>query len=313
MDTLKICIVETAPIPENPIDAHVRNAIEIQRFLRSKGHSCDLVAQNQKLIVKKYDIIIVSYASLYFDFKMFEPLFEANKDAKVGWLTNEYNLSPNGCFKPLMSFVIANFEEKKWKKKWFSKFLMVNLNTFFARERNEESEKPYPVIYYGTFRPDRERYFKKYLRKNFILSTSEKNKRKFKEIGASCKYTGKMNWLKGKETLNKFKASLYIEDEVTHDLYNHLANRFYEALYCNCALFFDVSCRNTVKKSGYPINEWWFVDGYDQLMEKLKDPSYNERRLQFLEANTKHALAERSEVFTKIEEFLYEVKNGTPV
>lgn len=313
MEILKICIIETAPIPENPIDAHVRNAIEIQRYLRSKGHECDLVAQNQKIVVKKYDILIVSYASLYFDFKTFGPLFEANKEAKVGWLTNEYNLSPNSFYKKMVSFVIANFEEKKWKKKWYSDFLMVNLNTFFAREPNKETRKLYDAIYYGTFRPGRDRYFKKYLKKDFILSTSEKNKRKFKEIGATCRYMGKMNWLKGKETLNQFKASLYIEDEVTHDLYNHLANRFYEALFCNCGIFFDKSCQNTIKRSGYPIDSWWIVESYDEMMQKVKDPSYNERRLQFVEDNTKHALAERSEAFARIEQFLHEVKNGKSI
>lgn len=311
---MNFCIIETAPIPVNPIDAHVRNAIEIQRYLRNKGHSCDLLGQNQNFVVKTYDIVIISYASLYFDFKKFTPLVEANvkAGAKFGWLTNEYNLSPNGCFKTYMTFVIANFEEKKWKKKWYSDFLMVNLNTLFARERNTKERKLYDLIYYGTYRPDREKYFKKYLQGEAILSTSEKNKVKYKTIGASCRFMAKVNWAKGKETLNKFKASLYIEDETTHDLYNHLANRFYEALFCNSAMFFDRSCRRTIDLSGYPIDSWFLVNSYEELMMKIKSPEFEEKTEKFLEECTAMALEEKKKSLEAIEAFLLSLgaKNG---
>lgn len=308
---MNVCIIETAPIPVNPIDAHVRNAIEIQRYLRLCGHGCDLLGQNQSFVIKKYDVVIISYASLYFDFKKFEPLVAAQeKTTKFGWLTNEYNLSPNGCFKPLMSFVIANFEEKKWKKKWYKDFLMVNLNTLFARERNTKKIKPHSAIYYGTYRPGREDYFKKYLQGDLILSTSEKNKVKYKTIGASCRYMGKLNWSKGQETLNSFKASLYIEDKVTHDLYNHLANRFYEALFCNTAVFFDRSCRSTLEKCGYPIDPFFIVSSYEEMMMKIKSPEFNEQLETFLARCTSKALDEKKETLRSIEKFLLEVHNA---
>jgi hypothetical protein len=302
---MKVCIIETAPIPVNPIDAHVRNAIELQRYLRNQGHNCDLLGQNQNFIIKQYDIVIISYASLYFDFKKFEPLVEANKDtAKFGWLTNEYNLSPNGCFKKYMTFVIANFEEKKWKKKWYKDFLMVNLNTLFAKERNVKDRKPHEMVYYGTYRPDRIPYFKKYLQGNLILSTSEKNKVKYKTIGAKCKFAGKLNWASGKETLNQFKASLYIEDEVTHELYNHLANRFYEALYCNTAIFFDRSCKFTIEKSGYDIDEFFMVSSYEEMAKKIKDDKFTQKTEEFLCKNTEKALEEKAATLDAVHNFL---------
>lgn len=308
---MKICIIETAPIPVNPIDAHVRNAIEIQRYLRNSGHECDLLGQNQNFVVKQYDIVIISYASLYFDFKKFEPLVAAqSKDTKFGWLTNEYNLSPNGCFKPLMTFVIANFEEKKWRKKWYKDFLMVNINILFARERNTKEMKTHEVIYYGTYRPDREEYFKKYLQGDLILSTSEKNKVKYKTIGANCRFMAKVNWAKSKETLNKFKASLYIEDKTTHELYNHLANRFYEALFCNTAVFFDRSCRKTLDLCDYNIDPWFTVGSYEEMMMKIRSPEFHEKTETFLARGTNKALEEKKETLKAIEAFLIKVKNG---
>lgn len=96
----KIAIIETALVSKNKIiDAHVRNAIELQKYLNKQENiECDLLASNWPVPKNKYDLILFSYASFYFDFKVFEELMNINKETKVGWITNEYNLSPNTFF-----------------------------------------------------------------------------------------------------------------------------------------------------------------------------------------------------------------------
>jgi hypothetical protein len=129
-------------------------------------------------------------------------------------------------------------------------------------------DKKYPCIYYGTYRADRESYFLKYFRKWMIVSTSNKNQHKFTSRGISATFIDKLQWTGIEQRLSGFASSLYIEDATTHMNYNHLANRFYEALSHNIPCFFDMSCRKTVKKSEWPVERFWFVNSEEELKDK---------------------------------------------
>ena len=113
----KICIIETSLRSANPIDAHVRNSIEIQKAIIASGFECDLLFSNVPYLMKKYDFIVYSYSSFYFQFEAFRQLIEyQDSTCRYGWITNEYNISPNGYYKDSIEFVISNFEETKKKK-----------------------------------------------------------------------------------------------------------------------------------------------------------------------------------------------------
>jgi len=277
---MNILIMETCTKAENGIDAHLRNAIEIKKYLENKNHLVylEFIDTLKYFDKKNIDCIIVSYASFYADFKNMKRIIEENKQAKLFWISNEYNLMPNGSlyniFKERNADIIANFEKKSNDIKCFNNFYFLNLNLLLFDNDKRNINKKYDCIYYGTFREDRKIYFEKYLQKNVFLSTSEKNIKKFIDCNCNPKFIKKLSWEHKKETLNNFKYSLYIEDVHIHDNFNNLANRFYEALKCNTVLFFDINCKNTINKSKIEFDDYFYVRDYDELTNKIKNDNY---------------------------------------
>jgi len=193
-------------------------------------------------------------------------------------VTNEYNL---GEPIPLWSVVkksgrkytvIANHgsEGSKVILKYTKEWLQVDLNALcYGKEKKISSFfPPKGCVYYGSFRKDRIDYFKKYLsHASMTLSTHSKNVDKFKNINPDISnVVPRISW-SGKG-LSFFKSSLYIEDVTTHDNYNHLANRFYEALNYDIIPLFDVSCSNTLKLSGLTNYEDFVIESPDDIKDK---------------------------------------------
>ena len=166
--------------------------------------------------------------------------------------------------------VIANHVESGTAVKDYEKFHTINLNLLLFKGVNKLTDKKYDLIYWGSYRPNREKYFREYFDADMMLSTSQKNLKKFRDIG--CKATGinKLSWDRHQETLNLFKYTLYIEDEKTHNHYSHLANRFYEALQCNVLTFFDSNTAKTTAQAGLSIPDFFFVEGSQDLKNKIK-------------------------------------------
>jgi hypothetical protein len=282
--------------------------MEIFNHLK-RTHDCTIADFNSVIDPKKqYDIILYSSASIYNNHEKFNELMDNQKNCQIGWITNEFELFANDFVKRRMTFMITNFEESGIKRAHrHDQLLVTNLNTLIAKPRNPLCEKKYKVCYYGTWRKYRQEYFKKYFKDDMIVSTSQRNFRKFEGLDRDFNVTDKFSWEQGQETLNLFEASLYIEDSKTHDCFNYLANRFYEALFCNTAVFFDKSCQNTIDKSvKYKINKYFVVDSLDELNTKLEtlDPKM---LLSFLSYNTQVALKEKQETLNDIESFLLEL------
>lgn len=306
---MRVLLVESSPISKaNSVTVHLRNSLILEKFLKDQGHDCRLVCDDAGIpdINEQFDFIIFISATFYFKFDRFVTLMDNQKVCKIGWCSNEVDLFCQDFLKQYgINFLICNFEEHGVKKahRIYQKFLMTNLNSFIARPRNPICDKKYDIVGYFTYRKWREIYFKKYCIKDFILSTSTKNVKKFLLSGCDCWLIDKMSWEIGNETLNLFKANLYIEDVVTHKCYNHLANRVYEALFCNCMVLFDKSCINTIKRSGYHIDDYFLIDSYDEIADKIKnvDPKLLE---EFLTVNTKLALEDKQKSLSEIEQFL---------
>lgn len=304
---MKILIVETSPINKNAnVTVHIRNALNLTAYLQ-QNHDCRLVSREDDItdIGEQFDYIIFISATFYFQYQRFVQLMDNQKSCKIGWLTNEFELFANDFLKDRIDFIIANFEE--WGVKAahkHEKFLMTNLNALSSRPPNALTEKKHLVCYYGTYRKYRMPYFKKYFVGDMILSTSVKNIKKFQILGCDCwLMDGTFSWADGQETLNLFKSTLYIEDTKTHKLFNHLANRFFEGLYCNCAVFFDKSCCNSIKRDVFKIPDTFIVDSYNELVDRAENVDPKELA-DFVRVNSAIAVDVKSKMLKDIESFL---------
>jgi len=251
------------------IDAHLRNSLVLRDCLDAELLLSD--EHYHKARAKKWDAFILSYASFYSPFKSIYKLMEENPDATRFFVANEYQLNLIAGYNP--HYVLTNFERSHLKYSIDTQ--RFNLNLLLAQPPNDIASEKYPkkydCVYYGTYRPDRAKYFKEYLQYPIYLSTSTKNMKKFKHVGCNPRWLGKFDWTKGAETLNLFKYSLYIEDEYTHNVYNYLANRYYEACFCNNVMFFDINCKNTVEKSeiAYHFDPFYYVNSHKELLDKI--------------------------------------------
>jgi hypothetical protein len=152
--------------------------------------------------------------------------------------------------------------------KYVNKWNILNLNALIYSPVKINPSSKDGIIYYGSFRSDRSKYFTKYLNSDIILSTHKKNREKFLNAGVKTeKFIDRLKW--DKDGLAPYLCSLYIEDEKTHTYYNHLANRFYESLNYNVVPLFSEECSNTINLSQYPIPPDLIFSSANQIKEKL--------------------------------------------
>jgi hypothetical protein len=313
---MKFLIIDSHKGTEaTPQNLHWLNANKLVIHLRTLGHVVDFIWSHPEVndtIGTGYDAIIFNHASRYSYIS--DEWIKLNPQAKLFYVTNEYNLG-----EPLILWshvkstgkqfdVIANHDmaASKVVKKYVNKWNIVNLNALIVENAAVETSNPFftveqtQCVYYGSFRKDRVKYFKKYFNGNIIISTHVKNRYKFEELGITGPFADRIDW--GGVGLSNYKTSLYIEDASTHTNYNFLANRFYEALNYNIFPVFDASCDNTLKKSGYTIPDYALVDNVEELLYITKNlpESYTE----YLSIWRDQALEEKSHVLHTITQLI---------
>ena len=298
---MKVAILDvrqgSGRVAENSYTVAYRNMVAIRDYF-----SADLFINAQDISKDNdYDIIICGFGSTSCEKEKSTDFLIRNKSAKIYWLVGEYEQS---TFAPLFYSkrqfdVIKNFEHKIKNKMCIGQHF-VNINTLLAKQQNRQTPKKYDSVYYGRWRPDRVKYFKQYLDSSIHLSTHSKNIKMFHHNGCNPKLIKPMTWVSGRETLNLFRSSLYIEDVFTHTHYNCLANRFYEALFCSSVPFFDKSCLGTIIKSGLSDYDWHIVESQADIACKINQ--IDNTVLARVAAWNKNSLIEKSQVLKSIEE-----------
>jgi hypothetical protein len=268
---MKTLIIDSHKGNLNNKNLHLINAHQIAEKLNA-DLICSYKGVNDN-VKSDYDVIIFNHASAY-SFVDYAWL-EASPNAKLFYITNEYNLG-----EPRILWMAAKRANRKYTvianhpaaaskvvTKYTDDWLITNLNSLVYQHVNFCSlqDKTKDIIYYGSFRSDRCKYFSKYFFDNLTVSSHSKNVEKFKARGINANFIPRIDW--NKDGLKDYYCSLYIEDETTH---THLANRFYEALNYNVVPIFSEECIGTIEKSGYPITTDLIFSNIDQ-MKKVVD------------------------------------------
>lgn len=265
-------------VAANQTAVNFRNMLTLRRELGAIGIFD--IHDIARYMDTKFDVYICGFGSFSNDFKLTAAMFRQNPDARIYWLCGEYEQNSYWAIieakRPFT--VIKNFTGRGHISHYDDLCIgdhLVNLNLLIARTPNRLTAKKYGVIYYGRWRPDRAEYFKRYLHGDVYLSTSPKNMKYFRHAGCDPKLAKPLSWDHGRETLNLFKYGLYIEDAYTHNVFNNLANRWYEHGFCNVVTLFDRSCANTIRQSeiGYFMEqiEPYMVGSHAEMMDKIRD------------------------------------------
>ena len=243
------------------------NISKINAIILSKELNADIIMNsNDKILRYDYDVIICTYFNRYTDYITLKKLIQNNQKRYL--LRTEYEPVVASAIKPYTE--ICNFINGE---------NYINTNLLISRQPNKLIEKKYDCVYYSRYRADRMKYCSQYLHGEIYLSTHPKNHKHFYHAGCRPKTIKPLDWAFGLETLNQFKYTLYIEDVYTHSVFNNLANRWYEAGFCNNVVLFDVNCWNTIINSeiGYFADQVknYIVSNYEELHAKIKECNLN--------------------------------------
>jgi len=284
----------------NRIDAHYRNALVLHNEL---GYDLLESEQHFKYNNKKYDVLILGNGgTLYSPFKLIKEFVEKNKQANKIVISNEYNTVPTiGGFSAKNAKLIKGYEAKK---EGFKSQKTFNINLLLFENRFKDVEKKYDVVYYGTYRPNRLKYFKEYIKKDIYLSTSSKNIKKIVR-NEKPKIINKMKWGVNR-TLDLFRYSLYIEDEFSNLNFTNLANRYYEAQDSNCITLFDFNCKNTLNRSEIDdVNDIFIVKNYNDMIDKTQIINKDWQFYRDIQKNwLKKSIENRENLLKELKEFI---------
>jgi hypothetical protein len=133
------------------------------------------------------------------------------------------------------------------------------------------------LFYFGQFRPDRAKSFKKWFHQDlydvFLSATSPKQQKHYSALLEGAPRIKSFECLKFEE-FGQHAATIYLEDDKTHQQFHSMANRFYECISLGIAQFFDVACVDNLKKAGiYEGAKEFVVSSPEELAKAL--PRYD--------------------------------------
>jgi hypothetical protein len=120
-----------------------------------------------------------------------------------------------------------------------------------------------------------------------------------------------LTWDDGRENLQLFATSLYLEDVFTHSHYNCPANRFYEALFCDTVVLSQPEATNTWQRAGINLGVDRIVAGADDYVDLsnriLSDAALRGRYLDEQRGWAHDAVIQRAQLLADIRQLFVSV------
>lgn len=314
MSRLRILFVLASKPNKSSMNVCIRNLQALQQGLQGRGHLVEWwsiasdpdpgsLARRRAWRGHQWDLIICVYATRFVEMDYVDQLLAENPDAKLGWWSTEYDITRPYGFKQL-EFVLLNYATSYYDghKRFYRKALVADYNALVAQPLRPAIPKTRDCLYYGRYRPGRAVYFRRYLNDPGIdLSTSKRNVKNYYREGIRRPMLDKLTWAPGRETLRLYRASLYIEDELSHRVYNHPASRWYEALACRTYSVIDRSCMKTLFVADVQIPDPLWIDGPGDIRSALEWMGSDDT---WLDRWTEQALAVREHTIARTAAFL---------
>lgn len=279
---LKIATVHINTVSEQSITTGARLARYMSIFF-----DCPFIHNRKTAIIHKdeYDILFIKFGILKFcDYR--EELFYLYKNAKrIIALEEDYTMGPDYRLTQLNPSLEIWTSIPDRLKEIQGVYINWNRMTWRHNPHWETEKRKTPSIkglgYFGSYRPGREKYFKRYFTDNIYsvtVSTFPRNKLKFFNLNPQINIVAPFH---DRRQIAAFQSILYIEDEFSHEHYTSPANRFYECLSNFVPLIFDLSCHATFQKAGYDITHYTVQDSLSMsvMLKQTDEIARNQRQL----------------------------------
>lgn len=248
-----------------PVSNNRVASARISRWLAHR-YGLDIIDSPAPEKVKDYELAIcVSSASGFADPELREQIGEICARAKhyvfaqQDFLTSQAgqigkwfdNLGKDRNKRHVWSTIPRTLKNKQ------DRYINWNMLTFKAQPCLPQKAEVPGMFYYGAARKGRLKYLERYFGGippyPVTISSTKPGIRKLMEIAPAAEFVEPFEDL---SEIGKYQATLYLEDEYSHKHYCSPANRWYECLSFCVPMLFDVSCRGTFHKAGYPVDDY---------------------------------------------------------
>lgn len=136
---------------------------------------------------------------------------------------------------------------------------------------------PDAILYYGSYRKDREKYFMRYFSEPRAQTFFSCPTKKAEEMFPNLIHETKLESLY--EYLGEFGLGLYLEDRKSHTEFHSPANRFYEMLSSGLPIVFQPEAQRMMGKAGYDISQYilWNADEGPAMLARREEMLLTQR------------------------------------